>query len=304
MASVKNLKKVISRLSAAIAGTVVVMLAIFVVETMLNGNARCGSILRHGGKNLHERERREKLQAEAAAAEAEAAEDEDTEHWLLCEIDSSILLNSLETFSILVALWLFFLEAPDRTQKAQYEAWQVVDAAHGLRTSYARIQALQNLNEDQISMKGLSAVKADLKNIDLKGADLSNADLSGADLRGANLSNANLSNANLTGADFSNATLVNARLSSGNLTAAKFVEANLTNVDFVGAIITDAIFVRANLERAYFGDNSFVNTDLKDADIKKTKFFGVEDLDSGQIKAAANWQEAVYDAALTHQLGL
>ena len=297
MASIKNLKKVIYRLSAAIAGTVLVMLAIFLVETLLNGNARCGNITRDGGKNLQERESSEELQLTVVEAEAQ-------EHWLLCEIDNSILLNSLETFSILVALWLFFLETPDRTQKAQYEAWQVVDAAHGLRTSYARIQALQNLNEDQIPMKGLSAVQADLKNINLQGADLSNADLSGADLRGANLSNSNLSNANLSHVDFSNANLANARLTSSNLNDANFVEADLSNVDFVGAIITDTNFVRANLERAYFGDNSFINTNLKDAIIRETKFFGVENLSSEQIQSALHWQEAIYDAALTIQLGL
>lgn len=295
MASIKNLKKVISRLSAAIAGTVVVMLTIFLVETGLNGNPRCGTITRDGSKNLHERERSEKLQETATEAK---------EHWLLCEIDNSILLNSLEAFSILVALWLFFLETPDRNQQAQYEAWQVVDAAHGLKTSYARIQALEDLNEDHVPMKGLSAVEADLRNINLKGADLSNADLSGADLRGANLSNTNLSSANLSNTDFSNANLANARLTSSNLTDANFVEANLSNVDFVGAIITDTNFVRANLERAYFGDNSFIKTNLKDAIIKKTKFFGVENLSSAQIQSALYWQEAIYDAALTIQLEL
>ncbi|MDJ0902044.1 MAG: pentapeptide repeat-containing protein [Xenococcus sp. MO_188.B8] len=288
----KNAKKVISRLSAAIAGTVAIMLVIFLVETALNGQARCRPITKDG-------EGREKLPETAGEAKATVEE-----HWLLCEIDNSVFLNSLETFSILVALWIFFLETPDRTQKAQYEAWQVVDAAHGLKTSYARMIALQDLNEDQISMKGLSAVEADLRSINLKGADLRNADLRGADLRGANLSNSNLSNADLTHVDFSNANLANACLTSSNLTDANFVEADLSNVDFVGAIITDTNFVRANLERAYFGDNSFIKTNLKDANLKKTKFFGVENLSSAQIKSAENWPQAIYDAALTNQLKL
>ena len=299
MALMKNLKKIGYRLSIAIAGTMAFMLAIFLIETALNGNGRCGAIFRHGGKTHHERERREQLQ-EQLAAEDSAPE----EHWFLCELDNSILLNSAETFSILLALWLFFLETPDRTQQAQYEAWQVVDAAHGLKTSYARIQALQDLNEDQIPMKGLSAVEADLRNINLKGADLRNADFSGADFRGANLSNADLSNANLTDANFSNANLANTRLSSSNLTATNFVEANLSNVDFVGAVLINTNFVRTNLERAYFGDNSFIKTNLKDANIKKTKFFGVENLSAAQIKSASHWQDAIYDAALTNQLGL
>ena len=294
MAWIKNIKG-ISRMVTAGSLAIGFMLTMFLLETTLGGDPECGPhpFLRRG----HHR----------VTTTQVPVEDEDVEEqqpWLFCELNDSPLLNSLESFAFIMALCLFLLETPDRTKQAQYEAWQVVDAAHGLRTSYARIQALQDLNEDQVSMKGLYPADADLRNIDLKGADLSNADLSGANLQGANLINANLSNANLADVDFSNANLANARLSSSNLTNTNFVETNLSNVDFVGAILTDANFVRANLERAYFGDNSFLKTNLKDADIKRTKFFGVENLSSAQIKSALHWQEAIFDAALTSQLKL
>ncbi len=298
MAWIKNLKG-ISRMLTAGSLSIGFMLTMFLLETTLGGDPECGDhpFLKRGHHHI----------TPTQIPEEEMVEEAETEHqqpWFFCELNDSPLLNSLESFAFIMALCLFLLETPDRTKQAQYEAWQVVDAAHGLKTSYARIQALQDLNEDQVSMKGLYAADADLRNIDLKGADLSNADLSGANLRGANLINANLSNANLTDVDFSNANLANARLSSSNLANANFVETNLSNVDFVGAIITDTNFVRANLERAYFGDNSFLKTNLKDADIKKTKFFGVENLSSAQIKSALNWQEAIYDAALTSKLRL
>lgn len=294
MAWIKNLKGV-SRMLTAGSLAIGFMLTMFLLETTLGGDPECGAhpFLKRGHHRIT-----------TTQVPTEEEDTEETQPWFFCELNDSPLLNSLESFAFIMALCLFLLETPDRTKQAQYEAWQVVDAAHGLRTSYARIQALQDLNEDQVSMKGLYAADADLRNIDLKGADLSNADLSGANLQGANLINANLSNANLADVDFSNANLANARLSSSNLTNANFVETNLSNVDFVGALITDTNFVRANLERAYFGDNSFIKTNLKDADIKKTKFFGVENLSSAQIKSALNWQEAIYDVALTSQLGL
>ncbi len=297
----KNLKG-ISRMLTAGSLAMGFMMTMFIIETSLGGDPDCGehpiTILRRG------RHHKEQIPVQEGQSETTTEEKDDSPPWFFCELNESPLLNSLESFAFIMALCLFLLETPDRTKQAQYEAWQVVDAANGLKTSYARIQALQDLNEDQVSMKGLSAIEADLRNIDFQRADLSNADLSGADLRGANLSNANLSNANLANADFSNANLANARLSSSNLADANFVEANLSNVDFVGAIITDANFVRANLERAYFGDNSFIKTNLKDAIIRKTKFFGVENLSSAQIQSALYWQEAIYDAALTSQLGI
>ncbi len=304
MAWIKNLKG-ISRMVTAGSLAMGFMLTMFIIETSLGGDPNCAEqhpipFLRRGHHH--------KAEIETATENTEnnqSTDEEETQQpWFFCELNESPLLNSLESFAFIMALCLFLLETPDRTKQAQYEAWQVIDAAHGLKTSYARIQALQDLNEDHVTMKGLTAVEADLRNIDLKGVDLSNADLDGADLRGANLSDANLSNANLSNADFSNANLANARLSSSNLTDANFVEANLSNADFVGAIITDTNFVRANLERAYFGDNSFIKTNLKDAIIKKTKFFGVENLSSAQIQSALYWREAVYDAALTIQLGL
>ncbi|MEM8829893.1 MAG: pentapeptide repeat-containing protein, partial [Cyanobacteria bacterium P01_G01_bin.19] len=135
-----------------------------------------------------------------------------TESWLLCQIRESVLLGVVEGFSILVAVWLFFLEAPERDKQAHYEAWKTIDSAHGLRNSYARLQALQDLNSDRIPLKGFNAPEADLRGINLEGADLSNAYLSGADLSNANLSNANLSHANLVETKLNNANLNNSQL--------------------------------------------------------------------------------------------
>ncbi|MEM8723272.1 MAG: pentapeptide repeat-containing protein [Cyanobacteria bacterium P01_G01_bin.39] len=224
------------------------------------------------------------------------------ESWLFCQIRESVLLNILEGFSILVAVWLFFLEAPERDKQAHYEAWKTIDSAHGLRTSYARLQALQDLNSDRVPLRGFNAPEADLRGIKLSGADLRDAYLSGADLSNANLSYANLSHANLVETKLTNANLSHCLLTGANLSYGDLIEADLQNVDFVGADIVGANFVRSNLTQAYFGDVNFNQCVLDNANLQKTKFFGVENLSVEQIKTGKNWSEGIYDAKIQSRL--
>ena len=266
----RSLKRTLYRVTVAIAGTVVLITLILAIEVIFGGQKSC----------------------------------DPTEAWILCQIRSSTLLNVVEGFSILVAVLLFFLETPERDKQAHYEAWKIIDSANGLRTSYARLQALQDLNEDCISLRGLNAPEADLKGINLSNADLSSADLSGADLSFANLSNADLSNTNLTEAKLSNANLANVKLNAAHLSYCDFIEADLQNADFVGAILLGTNFIRANLDKAYLGDVNCSQAVFKDASIKQAKFFGIENLDLDQIKLARYWQEAIFDAILSQKLGL
>ena len=122
--------------------------------------------------------------------------------------------------------------------------------------------------------------------------------LSGADLSNANLSNTNLSNANLVEVKLTNPNLTNSRLTGTDLSYSDCIEADLAETDFVGSNIIGANFVRANLAQARFGDVNFNECLLTDANLYKTKFFGVESLTSMQIKAAKNWSEGIYDAKL------
>ena len=266
----KKLKRTFYRILTAVGGTTLLIALILVVETLFGGEKTCQA----------------------------------TETWILCQIRESTLLNVVEGFSILVAVWLFFLEAPERDKQAHYEAWKTIDAAHGLKTSYARCQALQDLNDDLISLKGLNASEADLRGINLAGADLSNAFLSGADLSNANLSNANLSHANLVEANLNNANLSNTNLTGADLTYADLIEANVQNADFVGANLLGVNFVRANLAQAYFGDVNLSQSYLTDANLRQTKFFGIENLTVEQVKSAKNWREAIYDSKLSTQLSI
>ncbi|MEG4225418.1 pentapeptide repeat-containing protein [Microcoleus sp. N9_B2] len=189
--------------------------------------------------------------------------------------DNSLLAEILEgadALSLVVALVLFIKEAPDRRKQFHYQAWSTIDAAHDVKVSYARILALQDLNEDNVSLRGLDAPGAELVDINLPGANLSQANLNKSDLSNANLSHANLDNAilshaKLSGANLSYAKLSFARLnkvnfSSADLTGANLICADLKQANLSGAILKNASLSGANLEGAYL-----TGANLKDAKV-------------------------------------
>jgi hemoglobin-like flavoprotein/uncharacterized protein YjbI with pentapeptide repeats len=194
------------------------------------------------------------------------------ENSLLAEV-----LGATETISVVVALVLFIKEAPDRRKQFHYQAWSIVDAAQNVKVSYARILALQDLNEDGVSLRGLDAPGAELVDINLSHANLSKANLMESDLSNANLSYANLDNANLcqtqlSGANLSQAKLGFARLSQANLSSANLSSANLicadlSNANLSGADLRNASLSGANLEGAYLTGANLKNAKVSDYEL-------------------------------------
>ncbi len=251
-------------------------------------------------------------------------------------LHSSKFLGILQNLSILAVVILFFKEAPARKKTEQYEAWRVINSAYGQRTSGGRIQALQDLNNNKVSLAGLTADKAYLGGICLKGADLRYANLQGANLRYANLWGADLRNANLQQADmiyadlrkanlryanfqgegtnlsyanlqeaylrnanFQEAYLWNANLQGSDLSYANLQETDLRYANLEGANLSYANFQRADLSPANLQNVNLQGTDLRDADLRS-----VQNLSPEQVKLARNWEHGKYNEALHTQLGL
>lgn len=178
----------------------------------------------------------------------------------ICLIKTSVSLISLDNvqnFGLLLAAILYILEGRDRKQRSHNEAWQIIDAAHGVETSYARINALQTLNKDGISLRRIDLPNVDLQGIDLYQADLQDANLENADLRGANLKEANLKGANLKGARLTQGLQLIDRingldalgpeersgiLKAANLTRANLIDADLTAADCSNTLLDYACF--------------------------------------------------------------
>src|SRR5215471_4169127 len=118
-------------------------------------------------------------------------------NWTFLEV-----LEYVSTFSVLVAVIFYFAEAGDRVKQRHYQAWQVINTAQGKGGSGGRIEALQELNADGVSLVGVDLSGAFLQGIRLRKANLVRSNFSGADVRSADLDSANFSDADLHSANF------------------------------------------------------------------------------------------------------
>lgn len=157
-------------------------------------------------------------------------------HWALLD-----LLEHLGTFSVLVAVIFYFADSGNRTKQKHYQAWQVINTAQGKGGNGGRIDAMQELNDDRVSLVGVDASNAFLFGVHLQGAQLDRCNLAAADLRSANLhaahmafsdlESANMRQADLSGTDLSSADLQDADLSHANLEKAILADVNLNRAD-------------------------------------------------------------------------
>lgn len=186
-------------------------------------------------------------------------------------------------FIILFAAALWLLETGDRERarldgvKAKhYQAWAVINSARGSTGDGGRLYALEDLNEDSVSLVAAPLSKAHLSKVKLPGADLSGADLSEANLSEARLSGADLSEATLSGANLSEARLFRAdlpkaNLSEANLSKADLTEANLSGANLSGADLSGAELFKARLSGANLSEVRLSKADLTGADLSKAE---------------------------------
>jgi BTB/POZ domain-containing protein KCTD9 len=216
-----------------------------------------------------------------------------------CLIIKSELLKLAETFSIVVAAWIFILDRKERQAQANREDWSLIDGARGSETSGARYSAIKRLHQEREELKGLDAESADLQGINLEGANLERSNLHKANLEGAyllkaNLKEANLKEANLKGAKLNEAELRLADLRGANLKEAKLKKANLGTTKMHRTVLIKADLEGADLRGCRFYCTDFRGANLKGADLSTAKFAKVKNLTLEQIKKAKNWDEAEF----------
>jgi Pentapeptide repeats (8 copies) len=107
------------------------------------------------------------------------------------------LLDLAGRTAVLVIAIFWVLEAGDRAKERHYRAWDLINAARGSTGDGGRRDAVQDLNEDDVSLAAAPLGQAWLPYINLQGADLSAANLQEAFLGFANLQRANLGGADL-----------------------------------------------------------------------------------------------------------
>jgi len=159
------------------------------------------------------------------------------------------VLEYLGSFGVLIAVIFYFAEAGDRLKQKHYQAWQVINTAQGKGGNGGRLEALEELNSDGVSLIGVDVAGAFLQGVRLEKARLARANFSAvdaraSDFRGADFSNADLDSANfrdgdlratdLSGAQLKDADLSGVRLGGANLSGATLDDADLHNADVQG----------------------------------------------------------------------
>jgi hypothetical protein len=156
-------------------------------------------------------------------------------NWAFLEV-----LEYLGSFSVLVAVILYFSESGDRIKQRHYQAWQVINTAQGKGGSGGRIEALQELNADHVPLVGVDVSSAFLQGIRLRNADLLRSNFSAADLRKGDLNGCNFMLANLGSANFRGAQLDHASFVQADLRNADLNGAGLAGADLTGTMLDDA----------------------------------------------------------------
>jgi hypothetical protein len=193
-------------------------------------------------------------------------------NWSFLEV-----LEYLSSFGVLIAVIFYFGESGDRLKQKHYQAWQVINTAQGKGGNGGRIEALQELNADGISLVGVDVSGAFLQSIRLQRASLARSNFSAADLRDSDLTSADLSDADLRSANLRHSILRSANLERADLTEADLFSANLTGADLSGAALTNADLRNADLANLKWSDT---------LNVKNANIFGVKNAPDGFVAYA------------------
>jgi hypothetical protein len=188
------------------------------------------------------------------------------------------VLDYLGRFSILVAVIFYFSESGARIKQRHYQAWQVINTAQGKGGSGGRIEALEELNADNVPLVGVDVSSAFLQGLKLERANLLRANFSAADLRRSDLQSANFTNANLHSANFR----------GGNLEDASFQSADMTDTDLTGS----------NLAGAKLDDADISGADLRFADMRNVDWKQIKKATAANIAGVKNAPEGFVEWAL------
>lgn len=181
------------------------------------------------------------------------------------------LLEYLGTFSVLVAVIFYFHDAGNRIKQKHYQAWQVINTAQGKGGSGGRIEALQELNADGVSLIAVDVSGAFLQGIQMPNAHLRRSDFSSTDVRNSNFQKADLADSDLGSANFRDS----------NLHGATFEDAHMDEADLFGADLSSADLTGASL----------INADLRHADLNGIPWQQIKSLKGANIFAVRNAPE-------------
>jgi pentapeptide repeat protein len=187
--------------------------------------------------------------------------------WAFLEV-----LEYLGSFGVLVAVIFYFSESGDRLKQKHYQAWQVINTAQGKGGNGGRVEALEELNSDGISLIGVDVAGAFLQGIRLQKARLARANFASVDARNSDFRGTDFSNANLESGNFRDSDLSETDLSGGQLKDADLSGTRMAAADLSGATLDDADLHNADLQGIRW---------RQIRSIRKANLFGVKNAPDG-----------------------
>jgi hypothetical protein len=187
--------------------------------------------------------------------------------WVVYALSNWRFLEALEylgKFGVLVAVIFYFAESGDRVKQRHYMAWQVINSAEEKGGNGGRIEALEQLNADGISLVGVNLASAFLVGVRLPKAKLARANFDAADAR----------QAEMNAADIEDASLRDANLRGARLEGVSFAGSNLDGVDLNGADLHGADLSGVSLE----------NADLRGAEMQGVKWSGLRSVKGANVR--------------------
>jgi Pentapeptide repeats (8 copies) len=189
-------------------------------------------------------------------------------NWTFLEV-----LEYLGRFGVLIAVIFYFAESGDRVKQRHYQAWQVLNSAEGKGGNGGRIDALEELNRDGVSLIGVNLASAFLVGVRLPKAKLARANFDAADARSADMPGAAIQDATLRSANFRGA--------------------HLEGVSFAGSNLKDADLTGAHLKKADLTGASLENADLREADLDGVKWASLQSVKGANVLGVKNAPEFV-----------
>lgn len=201
--------------------------------------------------------------------------------WLAYGLSNWAFLEVLEylgSFGVLIAVVFYYSESGDRLKQKHYQAWQVINTAQGKGGTGGRLDALEELNTDGISLIGV--------------------DVSGAFLRGVRLEKARLARANFNSADARDSDFRSTDFSNADLQSANFRGSDFRNADLSGAQLTNADLFGANLDGADLSKTTLENTDLCNTDLRNVRWQQIRTVSKANLFGAKNMPDGFLAWAL------
>jgi hypothetical protein len=204
------------------------------------------------------------------------------------------LIQILATFWIAIGAYRFLSGREEavaaRTKASHYAAWQLVNSAQGKGGSGGRIDALQDLVRDRVSLEQVNLETAWLDSVNLPHANLRFANLKGAQLSNANLEGANLAYAELRGAIVMFTNLRNSDLQFGNFAGGYLKYSKLHNAILIGANLENANLRGADMSGSNLAGANVRGVDLSYANLRDAHLFQ-DELWGGAKNEIQNWRE-------------